>query len=108
MVTLDDEPNPRTGSWQPLLKKVMQDGEIVEGPNGSDRKRDLSALNSRDVRFAALNHARERAQDQQRHLPEELLALDFEAAYRVEFSERIATEKDKLERQIIEKQELQE
>lgn len=108
MVTLDDEPSPRTGSWHPLLKKVMKAGEIVEGLNRNDRTLDLSALNTQAVRFAALNDARERAQDQQGHLPDELLALDSEARYRVEFSERIANEKEKLERQIIEKQELQE
>ena len=95
MITLDDEPNPQTGSWHPLLKKVVKGGEIAEDHN-------------RGLRFAALNDARERAQDQQRHLPEELLALNSEARYRVEFSELIAKEKAKLERQIIEKQELQE
>lgn len=106
IITLADEPNNPTGSWHPLLKKVMKEGRVVDGFNGSDQAHDLSPQNTREARFARLNDARDRARDQLRHLPDELLALDSEARYPVEFSERLSREKEKLERQIISKQEL--
>jgi nicotinate phosphoribosyltransferase len=31
IITLADEPNNPTGSWHPLLKKVMKEGRVVEG-----------------------------------------------------------------------------
>jgi nicotinate phosphoribosyltransferase len=105
IITLADEPNNRTGSWHPLLKQVMKEGGVVEGFNLSDQADDTSLTKMREARFARLNDARDRAQDQLRHLPDELLALDSEARYPVEFSERISREKEKLERQIISMQE---
>ncbi len=105
IITLDDEPNNQTGSWHPLLKKVMKEGRVVEGFKRSDQAHHLSPQNTREARFARLNDARDRAQDQLRHLPDELLALDSEARYPVEFSERLRREKEKLERQIISMQE---
>jgi nicotinate phosphoribosyltransferase len=105
IIKLDDEPNNQTGSWHPLLKKVMKEGRVVEGFKRSDQAHHLSPQNTREARFARLNDARDRAQDQLRHLPDELLALDSEARYPVEFSERLRREKEKLERQIISMQE---
>ncbi|HLF82545.1 MAG TPA: nicotinate phosphoribosyltransferase [Blastocatellia bacterium] len=105
IITLADEPNNRIGSSHPLLKRVMKAGRVVEGLNRSDQARDLSLQNTRKARFARLNDARDLAQDQLRHLPDELLALDSEARYPVEFSKRLIGEKEKLERQIIGMQE---
>lgn len=105
IITLADEPNNRIGSWHPLLKRVMKEGRVVEGLNRSGQARDLSLQNTGKARFARLNDARDLAQDQLRHLPDGLLALDSEARYPVEFSQRLIREKEKLEQQITGMQE---
>jgi nicotinate phosphoribosyltransferase len=107
IITLADEPNNRTGSWHPLLTQVMKQGRVVEGfePNRSDQADDTSQTKMREARFARLNDARDRAHDQLRQLPDELLALDSEARYPVGFSERLSKEKEKLEQQIVGTQE---
>ena len=94
-IALENEPNNRTGSWHPLLNKIIQKGQAINPlpPN-------------REARFACLNDARERAGQQLRQLPADLLQLDTDARYNVGFSEQIHKEKDKLERHINEMQEL--
>ena len=56
-------------------------------------------------RFARLAEARERAQNQLSHLPDDLLTLDSDSKYPVEFSERLNQEREKLEHRIIAMQE---
>lgn len=97
LITLAEEQEPRAysnspiGFCQPLLGPVMEQGLVLDG----------FVLNeSREDRLARLNNARNRAQDQLRRLPDDMLALDSSALYRVEFSERLIKEKEKLERQI--------
>ncbi len=109
IITLADEPNHQTGSWHPLLQQVMKRGRVVEGfANRSDQADDTSLAKLREARFARLNDARDRARDQLRRLPDELRALDSAARYPVAFSERLSREKEKLEQQIVSKQEAQE
>jgi len=107
IITLADELNSRTGSWHPLLRKVMTEGRMVEGLSPRDQAPNPSLESTRQARFARLNDARDRAQSQLRHLPDELLALDSKAPYRVEFSDRLSREKQELERQIVSRQEAQ-
>ena len=107
IITLADEPHNRTGSWHPLLKQVMKQGR-VDFANRSDQADDKSLTTLREARFSRLNDARDRAHDQLRRLPDELLALDSEARYPVGFSERLSEEKETLERQIVSMQEAKE
>jgi nicotinate phosphoribosyltransferase len=97
LITLAEEQQPHApsdspiGFLQPLLAPVMEKGLVLNG----------SALNeSREDRLARLNNARDRAQNQLKHLPDDMLALDSSALYKVEFSERLIKEKEKLEQQI--------
>ena len=101
LVALVDEPNSQTGSWHPLLKKVMTEGKTVEGLS---QELDLPARLGREAQAARLNEARQRARDQLTHLPGDLLSLDSKTGYRVEFSTRLQQEKEKLERRINKKQ----
>ncbi len=110
IITLADEPNNRTGSWHPLLKQVMKQGHVIDSltPNRSDQADAASLTNLREARFARLNDARDRAHDQLSGLPDKLRALDSEARYPVAFSERLNREREKLEQQIVSRQEAQE
>ncbi len=97
IITFSDEPSNRTGSWHPLLDVVMTGGRMVTPHQGEDPE----TQNTTGARSARLQDARDRAQDQLRLLPDGLLAIDSGARYRVEFSERLGRERDKLERQAI-------
>lgn len=97
LITLAEEQQPHAlsdspiGFVQSLLAPVMEKGLVLNG----------SALKaSREDRLARLNNARDRAQNQLKHLPDDMLALDSSALYKVEFSERLIKEKEKLEQQI--------
>ncbi|MFY9571376.1 MAG: hypothetical protein WAV20_08265, partial [Blastocatellia bacterium] len=54
-------------------------------------------------KFAGLKRARDRASEEVKHLPEDLLALDSEATYPVSFSARLSDERDRMEHQIAAK-----
>jgi nicotinate phosphoribosyltransferase len=95
LIKLEDEPNPLQGAWHPLLEQVMKRGESVG----------LSVPATREDRFARLTEARERAQSQMSHLPDDLLRIDSDAKYPVEFSDRLHQEREKLERRMIAMQE---
>ena len=95
MIRLEDEPNTQPGAWHPLLEQVIKQGESAG----------LSVPAAREDRFARLTESRERAQNQLSHLPDNLLTLDSDAEYRVEFSERLHQERGKLERRMFAMQE---
>ncbi|MFY9608064.1 MAG: nicotinate phosphoribosyltransferase [Blastocatellia bacterium] len=108
LIALEDEESPDaarsgvTGSWRPLLSPVMKQGRIVEGlanPAG-ERGPKESAASAREARFARLNAAREQAVQQINRLPDTLLALDSATTYSVVFSDRLTSEREKLEHQI--------
>lgn len=97
LITLAEEQAPHAFSNSPidfsqaLLSPVMEQGLVLNE----------HALNkSREDRLARLNNARDRAQDQLRHLSDDTLTLDSRALYQVEFSERLIKEKEKLEERI--------
>lgn len=109
LIALADEEPPQANSEgliesaRPLLELVMKQGRIVEDSvlGGNDLADDISLRKTRAARFNRLNHARDRAREDLRRLPEELLALDSGARYPVGFSERLSREKEKLEQLII-------
>jgi nicotinate phosphoribosyltransferase len=93
LIALADEPGPGENS-RPLLESVMKQGDL---PRLDDA---VEPSARKAARFARLNRTRERARQELQQLPESLLALDSTEEYRVDFSERLATERDKLEKQI--------
>ena len=100
LITLaDEEPGPAASqgtveSCRPLLLPVMKQGCAIGDFSGAAGQLD------RETRLARLNLARDRAKEEMRVLPDELLALDSEATYPVAFSGQLEKEKDRLERQI--------
>jgi nicotinate phosphoribosyltransferase len=109
IITLADEAAPSSqtsslsGSWRPLLDPVMKQGRNVEA-----LAVDRSLKQKQEAQLARLNEARDRAQDQLRRLPNELLALDSQARYPVVFSQLLSSEKEKLEQQIVSQQRVRE
>lgn len=102
-VTLDDEGAPDcegidAGVWRPLLEPVMKKGRIVDEPEDQGGG---AARQKREFRLARLNRARERAAEELRRLPDELLALDSETRYRVELSARLSAERDRLRQELV-------
>jgi nicotinate phosphoribosyltransferase len=103
IIALDDERTPdnqgeEMGEWRPLLELVLDKGRVIDGPEGRGGG---SALREREVRFARLNRARARAAEELKRLPGDLLALESESQYRVEFSERLRAERDRLQEEIV-------
>ncbi|HEX8089476.1 MAG TPA: nicotinate phosphoribosyltransferase [Blastocatellia bacterium] len=102
-VALDDEDAPggrggEAGGWRPLLEPVMKNGRVVDEPE--DQSGGTARLR-REVRLTRLNRARSRTAEELRRLPDELLALESEPRYRVEFSTRLAAERDRLRKEIV-------
>jgi nicotinate phosphoribosyltransferase len=103
LITLADEDPPPASSdglmeaARPLLEPVMKEGRTIESSNqaGSDLKVDAS-----EAAFTRLNCARERAAEEKKRLPDDLLALDSEGKYPVSFSRQLELERDILDRQI--------
>lgn len=104
VVTLNDEQPEdfapaQSGSWRPLLERVMEGGAVIED-YASSAGVDRSIEEQRAARFARLNLARARAAEELKRLPEELLAIDSTAKYPVKFSNRLVNEKDKVQNEI--------
>jgi nicotinate phosphoribosyltransferase len=103
LIGLADEDPPLARSQEfmdsarPLLERVMKDGRTIEGSGHANS--DL-AVDAREAAFTRLNSARDRAAEERKRLPDNLLALDFEAKYHVSFSSQLEIERDRLERQI--------
>lgn len=102
LITLADEAPPDvdssvgTGSWRPLLVPVLKQGCVVERfPHTAGSHVDGAA-----ARFASLNQARDVAAQESKRLPDKLLALDSTPSYHVVFSDRLKSEREKLEHQI--------
>ena len=94
LIALAGEAHP-SDQWQcqPLLERVMEQGRLIERPRST---RGESSI--RQARLTALNDARERARDELKRLPEELLLLESEPTYSVSFSKRLIKERETLER----------
>jgi nicotinate phosphoribosyltransferase len=99
LIALADE-QPGVGSQgsfdscRPLLEPVMTQGNRLNGFVA-----DRSAQDRRAACFEALTEARDRAAEEMKRLPADLLALDSNAIYAVQFSERLASERRKVELQ---------
>jgi nicotinate phosphoribosyltransferase len=103
IISLDDEGAPddqgrEGGEWRPLLELVMKEGRVVEESEGQDGG---GARTQREAQLARLNLARARAAEELKRLPDDLLALESEARYPVEFSERLIAERDRLRKEIV-------
>jgi len=98
-IALADEDAPwslsGTGSWRPLLERVMTNGRQTEA-----RSHAVSSREARESRLANLARARERAMDEMKRLPDDLLALKGTARYQIAFSERLIAEREALERSL--------
>ena len=103
LIALADEDPPLVRSQglmdsaRPLLEPVMKDGRTIEGSMHPSSERTVDAP---EAAFARLNCARERAAEEKKRLPGDLLALDSEAKYQVRFSRQLDRERDMLDRQI--------
>ena len=102
IIAMDDEGAPDNqqkeyGEWRPLLELVMKEGRAVEEFEGQNSG---GARTQREIRLARLNRARARAAEELKRLPDGLLALESESRYRVEFSERLIAERDRLQKAI--------
>lgn len=99
-IALADEDAPSslggTGSWRPLLEPVMTNGRQTDAGSHAGSSRE-----ARDARRVKLDRARERAMDEMKRLPEDLLALKGTARYRTTFSERLIAEREALERSLV-------
>src|SRR6185369_11452529 len=98
-IALADEAAPSTerrGSWAPLLELVMTNGRQTDA-----RSHEESSREARDARRANLGRARQRAADEMKRLPDELLALKGTMRYQTTFSERLTAEREALERSLV-------
>jgi nicotinate phosphoribosyltransferase len=103
LIALTDEARPSYGkgreaddSCRPLLEPVMEHGCVIEST--ALESNDVGENSSKKARWTALNGARERARVELTRLPADLLVLDTESSYSVGFSNRLAEEREKLER----------
>ncbi|HJZ69785.1 MAG TPA: nicotinate phosphoribosyltransferase [Blastocatellia bacterium] len=103
LIALADESQPGENSL-PLLKQVMQQGRVVEGFNSVTATGEKSPEVIRATRFEHLKRARDRATQELKRFPQNLTALDATAEYRVDFSERLKTERENLEQRIMDSQ----
>src|SRR6185436_2666534 len=107
LIAFADENTPPVGSpgnvdsVQPLLEPVMKDGCVIQ--NSRQPGIELTVTGSEPARMR-LSGARDRAADERKRLPEDLLALDSDARYDVSFSRQLEMERDKLSQSIRNKQ----
>jgi nicotinate phosphoribosyltransferase len=101
VVALADEKKPEKQSdWRPLLQKVMASGMASEDvPTAEDwlEADEIRAL--RNLQLQRLNRARKRAAQELQSLPPELLSLKCDAKYSVQFSARLMSEKERLQKE---------
>lgn len=97
----NEEELNRQNGWRPLLQQVMTGGIAHEERAMNEDWQETDEIQAiRNMRRQRLNRAKNLAADELRRLPAELLALETEANYPVQFSERLATEKVQLEKEI--------
>jgi nicotinate phosphoribosyltransferase len=105
IVAFGDEAAPENdaeslrGSWQPLLVQVMKDGRAT-GQGFAAGDDEVPIKRASQARLARLDEARNRAAGELKRLPDELLALEGEAAYQVVFSNRLREEQEKLKKKL--------
>lgn len=88
------------GLWQPMLAQVMKDGLTISDSFASGDQ-DARIEVARQARLARLNQARNRAAEELKRLPDELLALDGTAGYPVTFSNRLVEEQARLKDELV-------
>ncbi len=106
LIALVDEEAPTVDlqgsadSARPLLEQVVRQGRLIEALNReTDGRTRGESIVIGDTRLSRVNRARDRATEERKRLPDELLALDREAEYTVGFSARLTAERAKLKRQ---------
>lgn len=103
LIALADEDPPLArsqglmDSGQPLLEPVMKQGRTIEG---STRASSDLTVDGSEAAFTRLNGARDRAAEETKRLPGDLLELDSEAKYQVSFSRQLEMERAMLDEQI--------
>jgi len=105
MITLagEEPPNSADSSLdaRPLLERVMIEGRVISSSaTGIAHTADDRLTNDGVVRHESLIRARDRAADEIERLPDDLLRLDSQTGYTVEFGRRLIAEKEKLQRHI--------
>jgi nicotinate phosphoribosyltransferase len=105
LIAFGDEAAPQAdteslhGSWQPLLVPAMKGGRAV-GDSFAPGDDGAPVEKARRTRLARLNVAQNRAADELKRLPDELLALDGGASYKVAFSDRLREEQERLKKEL--------
>ena len=82
-----------------MLVQVMKDGRAI-GDSFASGDEEAPIEIARQARLARLNQARNRAAEELKRLPDELLALDGEASYPVTFSKRLIEEQARLKSEL--------
>jgi nicotinate phosphoribosyltransferase len=102
LIALEDEKDiDKQGGWRPLLQQVMKSGIANEQRAIHEDWLEPDELHAvRNIGLQRLIRARNLAAEELQRLPDELLALETEATYPLQFSARIINEKERLQKEI--------
>jgi nicotinate phosphoribosyltransferase len=102
VIALENEKGfEKQNGWRPLLQQVMTAGVAREERAINEDWQDVDESQAiRNIRLQRLNRAKNIAAEELKRLPEELLFLETEAKYPLQFSERLIAEKERIEKQI--------
>jgi nicotinate phosphoribosyltransferase len=102
LIALEDERDfEKQGEWLPLLHQVMTSGMANEERAINEDWLEPDELRAvRNIRLQKIQRARNRAAEELRRLPDELLSLETEATYPLQFSARLINEKERVQREI--------
>jgi nicotinate phosphoribosyltransferase len=91
----------KQGEWRPMLQQVMAAGIAFEERAINEAWQEADEMQAiKNIQRQRLNRARKLAAEELKRLPEELLSLETEATYPVQFSERLIVEKERVEKEI--------
>lgn len=102
VIALENEIAPeKPGQWRPLLHKVMSQGMAHEERAVHEKWQQSDELQAiRNIRLQRLNRARNLVAEELQRLPEDLLLLETEAKYPLEFSSKLIAEKERVEKRV--------
>jgi nicotinate phosphoribosyltransferase len=102
LIALEDERDfEKQGEWLPLLHQVMTSGMANEERAINEDWLEPDELRAvRNIRLQKIQRARNRAAEELRRLPDELLSLETEATYPLQFSARLINEKERVQKEI--------
>jgi nicotinate phosphoribosyltransferase len=106
IIALEDEKElEKQNGWQPLLQQVMTAGMAHEERAINEDWQETDEIQAiRNIRLQRLNRARNLAVEELKRLPEELLSLETEVKYPLQFSEQLISEKVRVEKEITSQQ----